>query len=111
MEVLEAEGGAVSSLYPHCIPTVSLLYPSKERCLRSPAAAEGGGWRRRWGRVAEAAECGRGGGGRGRPPPPPPHCIHTVSSLYPPEIGVLRGKRRKGGGGGGGGRGGGGVGR
>ena len=23
----EAEGGAVSSLYPHCIPTVSSLYP------------------------------------------------------------------------------------
>ena len=25
-------------------------------------------------------------------PPPPPHCIHTVSSLYPPERGVLRGR-------------------
>ena len=25
--MLEAEGGAVSSLYPHCITTVSSLYP------------------------------------------------------------------------------------
>ena len=25
--MVEAEGGAVSSLYPHCIPTVSSLYP------------------------------------------------------------------------------------
>ena len=63
--VVEAEGGFVSSLYPHCIPTVSSLYPSKERCLWSPAVAEGGGggggggwW---WWRVAEAE--GGGGGG------------------------------------------------
>ena len=47
--MLEAEGGAV--------PTVSSLYPSKERCLWSPVVAEGGGRRRR------AAE---GGGGRQR---------------------------------------------
>ena len=49
--VVEVEGDTVSSLYPHCIPTVSSLYPSKERCLQSPAAAEGGGWwwrRRQW---------------------------------------------------------------
>ena len=69
VEVLEAEGGAVptvSSLYPHCILTVSSLYPSKERCLWSPAAVEGGGWRRRrWRRAAEA-EGGGGGGGGGR---------------------------------------------
>ena len=37
-DVVEAEGGAVSSLYPQCILTVSSLYPSKERCLWSPAA-------------------------------------------------------------------------
>ena len=54
-DVVEAEGGAVSSLYPQCILTVSSLYPSKERCLWSPAASKGGGWwwQRRW-RVAEA---------------------------------------------------------
>ena len=34
----------VCSLYPHCILTVSSQYPSKKRCLRSPVAAEGGGW-------------------------------------------------------------------
>ena len=41
--MVEAEGGAVSSLYPHCILTVSSLYPSKGRCLRSPAASVGDG--------------------------------------------------------------------
>ena len=53
--MVEAEDGAVSSLYTQCILTVSLLFPSKERCLWSPAASEGGGWwwQRRW-RVAEA---------------------------------------------------------
>ena len=63
-EVLEAEGGAV--------PTVSSLFPFKERCLQSHAGAEGGGrrrgsgrGRRRWRRVAEA-EGGGGCGGRQR---------------------------------------------
>ena len=63
--MVEAEGGAVSSLYPQCILTVSSLYPSKERCLRrrkvvAGGGSDGGGWQRR--RVAE---------------------YDTVSSLYP----------------------------
>ena len=54
-DVVEVEGGAVSSLYSQCILTVSSLYPSKERCLWSSAASKGCGWwwQRRW-RVAEA---------------------------------------------------------
>ena len=57
--MVEVEGGTVSSLYPQCILTVSTLYPSKQRCLRSPAASKGGGWwwQRRW-RVAEAESGG-----------------------------------------------------
>ena len=38
-DVVEVQGGAVSSLYSQCILTVSSLYPSKERCLWSSAAA------------------------------------------------------------------------
>ena len=43
------------TLYPHCIPSVSSLYPSKERCLWSRAASEGSEWwwQRLW-RVAQA---------------------------------------------------------
>ena len=56
--MVEVEGGAVSSLYPHCIP------PKRGVC-RVLSAAEGGGggggggwW---WWRVVEAE--GGGGGG------------------------------------------------
>ena len=53
------------TLYPHCIPNVSSLYPSKES--RKVVGGGGGGGRRR--------VVGGGGGGW--------HCILTVSPLYP----------------------------
>ena len=45
VEVVAAEDDAVSSLYPHCILTVSLLYPSKER--RREGLETGGEMRKR----------------------------------------------------------------
>ena len=106
--VVEAGGGrgwwrrrmveAGVALYPHCILTVSSLYPSKERCLRSPAAGEGGGWC-----VVTVASEGDGGRGwRRRRVALYPHCILTVSPLYPhcipPKRGVCGGKEGGGGG-------------
>ena len=56
------------TLYPHCIPTVSSLYPSKER--RKAVDGGGGGGRPR--------VVGDGGGKMVLYP----HCILTVSPLY-----------------------------
>ena len=48
--VVEAEGGAVSSLYPYCILTVSSLYPhcippKRGVCgVLRQGKVEGGGW-------------------------------------------------------------------
>ena len=48
------------TLCPHCIPTVSSLYPSKER--RKAVVGGGSGGRRR---VVVWWRCGGGGGGGG----------------------------------------------
>ena len=75
------------TLFPHCIPTVSSLYPSKERWK---ALGGGGGGGRRRVVEMEGARGGGGGwqrqraaeGGRGRGRQSMmlyPHCIPTVS--------------------------------
>ena len=88
-EVVEVEGGAVSSLYPpvypHCILTVS---------LQREVSVESCGVERWWVVVAAMMEGGRGGGQWSMTLYP--HCIPTVSSLY------LSKERRAAGGGGGG---------
>ena len=79
----EAEGGAVSSLNPHCILTVS---------LQREVSVESYGVERWWVVVAATMEGGRGGGRWSMTLYP--HCIPTVSSLY------LSKQRRQAGGGG-----------
>ena len=62
------------TLYPHCFPTVSSLYPSKER--RKAVGGGGSSGRRR-------VVGGGGGGWWQRRMALYPHCILTVSLLYP----------------------------
>ena len=87
---VEKGGGRLCmTLYPHCIPTVSSLYPYKE--WWKAVGRVGGGGRRR---VVD------GGGGGWRciltVSSLYPHCILTVSSLYPCIERCLQRQRRRG---------------